>query len=68
MVSLDTVINSHLNDASFEMSINNDEARETAKKRLAFVKHLVFTNRDKVIEDVYVSNEELNEIWSKVNG
>lgn len=68
MVSLDTVINSHLNDASFEMSINNDETRDMAKKRLAFVKHLVFANRDKAIEDIYVSNEELNEIWSKVNG
>jgi hypothetical protein len=68
MVSLDTVINSHLNDASFEMSINNDETRDMAKKRLAFVKHLVFTNRDKVIEDIYMSDEELIEIWSKVNG
>lgn len=64
-IPLQTVITSHLNDISMEMSIGTDETIETAQKRLAFVKYLVFTYRDRAIEDVRVSDELLNEMWLK---
>lgn len=57
---LDTVIQSHLSDASIEISFNP----ELAKKRMQFIKFLIskYPNTDTII-----SKDELIDIWKCVN-
>ena len=61
-VNLQTVILSHLNDLSFEVSAGEIEY---VRNRIKFIKHLLFTYGDVSLSDTRLTNDELNEIWKK---
>lgn len=61
-VNLQTVILSHLNDLSFEVSVGETEYVED---RIKFIKHLLFTYGSVSLSDTRLTNDELNEIWKK---